>query len=158
MSDAAVVLHPHPSMGGDSSHPFVQTTAALLRMTGTDVITPDLRDPDVGASAAELTRLADTVEGDRLLLIGYSWGSIVTSHASPGRLAARVLVAPPGQMPLGNISTVPSLALLPEHDQFGGAVLPESTLCEVVRGADHFLFGHVDLIAKRAVEWISELG
>lgn len=151
------MLHPHPAMGGDSSHPFVVAMATLLRSAGRNVLTPDLSDPDVAASVADLERLADTLEGDRLFLVGYSWGSIVTSHASPARLAARVLVAPPGKMPLGDVSTLPVLALLPENDQYGGAELPPSAVTELVTGADHFLWGHVDAIAQRAADWLSQV-
>ena len=153
---AAVVLHPHPGMGGDSSHPFVQTVAFLLGGLGMQVVTPDLRDPDVATSAAELTRIADGIDADELFFVGYSWGSVVASHSSPARLVARVLVAPPGLMPLGDVSTLPTLALVPEKDQYGGALLPGNVTVEVIAGADHFLWGYVDAIAQRCVDWISQ--
>jgi alpha/beta superfamily hydrolase len=156
MTTAVVVLHPHPSMGGDSSHPFVVTVAGLLRGLGYEVVTPDLVDPDVAAAARELEQIADGIEADRLFFVGYSWGSVVTSHAQPARLAARVLVAPPGLMPLGDVSSLPTLALIPENDQYGGALLPASVTSEVIARADHFLWGFVDDIARRAVEWLSE--
>lgn len=156
MTSAAIVVHPHPAMGGDASHPFVQTAAFLLRGLGLEVITPDLPDPDVQASAAELARLAAEVDADRLFLVGYSWGSVVVSHAAPANLAARVLVAPPGLMPLGDLTTVPALALVPENDQYGGALLPPNVVTETVAGADHFLWGYVDAIAQRCVDWISQ--
>ncbi len=142
-------------MGGDSSHPFVVTVAAMLRARGFETLTPDLRDPDVATSAAALTEVAELLDCDRLFFVGYSWGSIVTSHAKPARLAARVLVAPPGLMPLGDVSTLPTLALLPENDQYGGALLPATVASEVILRADHFLWGFVDEIATRCVDWIS---
>lgn len=149
-------MHPHPGMGGDSSHPFVVSVARLLEAGGVAVITPDLHDPDVSSAASEVERLAAELDADRLFLVGYSWGSIVVSHAQPARLAARVLVAPPAAMPLGDVATHPVLALCPENDQYGGAVLPTSATVETVPGADHFLWGHVDEIAARAVDWLSQ--
>ncbi|MEY2468094.1 MAG: uncharacterized protein QOF21_792 [Actinomycetota bacterium] len=159
---AAVVLHPHPSMGGDSSHPFVVDVAARLAARGVNAVTPDLRDPDVDTAAAALVGIAESSQSDRLLLVGYSWGSVVTSHASPNDLVARVLVAPPASMQLGETSGVPTLVLVPEHDQFGG---PEKTRAalegqqrvtlEVVPGADHFLWGSIESIAQRCVDWLS---
>lgn len=142
-------------MGGDSSHPFVVTVAAMLRAAGFETLEPDLHDPDVATSAAELEHLANGLAGDRLFFVGYSWGSIVTSHANPARLVGRVLVAPPGLMPLGDVSTLPTLALLPENDQYGGALLPATVASEVIPRADHFLWGFVDEIAMKCVDWIS---
>ena len=191
----AVVVHPHPSMGGDSSHPFVVEVAARLAALGAQVATPDLRDPDVTASAAALTNLAETTARTdiadttarthlaepasrtdiaeparaaghaRVVLVGYSWGSVVASHATPAGLAARVLVAPPASMPLGgHDAAVPTLALVPEHDQCGGPDATQAALAgqvlvamEVVPGADHFLWGSIEAIAQRSVDWLTEL-
>jgi uncharacterized protein len=152
----AVVLHPHPAMGGDSSHPFVVAVAAQLTARGAAVTTPDVHDPDV-ANAAQLL--------DGRILIGYSWGSIVVSHAATDDLAARVLVAPPAAMPLSaQDEAVPTLVLVPEHDQYGDldatraafARHPNATV-EVIPSADHFLWGSIDAIADRIVDWLVAL-
>lgn len=156
MPDAVIVVHPHPSMGGDSSHPFVVTVAAMLRAAGFVTVEPDLRDPDVATSARDLDEIASAVDCDRLFFVGYSWGSVVASHANPPRLAARVLVAPPGLMTLGDLTTLPTFAIIPENDQYGGALLPVSVMTEVVPRADHFLWGFVDDISTRCVDWLRE--
>ena len=140
-------------MGGDSSHPFVVEVASRLSALGVEVATPDLHDPNVATAAPAL--------GDAQFLIGYSWGSVVVSHAQPAGLLARVLVAPPVSMELGDVTATPTLVLVPEHDQYGDvettrALLAGATI-EVVPGADHFLWGHVDPIAARAVEWLAKL-
>jgi len=159
---AGVVLHPHPSMGGDSSHPFVVDVAARLASRGVNVVTPDLRDPDVTVAAEQLRDVAESVQNDRLLLVGYSWGSVVTSHASPHGLVARVLVAPPASMQLGGMSGVPTLVLVPEHDQFGdldamraASAGEQRVTVESVPGADHFLWGSIEPISERCVDWLS---
>ncbi|MDP1793209.1 MAG: alpha/beta fold hydrolase [Acidimicrobiales bacterium] len=160
----AVVLHPHPSMGGDSSHPFVVDVAARLAALGATVATPDLHDPDVTTSAAALTDVAQSLECDRVVLVGYSWGSIVASHATPARLAGRVLVAPPASMPLGASGAMtPTLVLVPENDQYGGPDATQAALAghllvamEVIPGADHFLWGSIEAIAQRCADWLTE--
>lgn len=167
---AAVVLHPHPGMGGDSSHPLVVAMADGLAGLGVEALRPDLRDPDpvtaVGALAALLDPLlADTGAAD-LVLVGYSWGSVVSTLVRAPQLRGRVLVAPPvGMLELpAPDDGVPTLALVPAHDQFGGPDAVDATIgrwpgasVEVVPGADHFLAGAVDRIAARAVAWVDDL-
>jgi alpha/beta superfamily hydrolase len=164
---AAVVLHPHPAMGGDRHHPLVVAVAEGLADAGVAALRPDLTDPDVAVSAGALTDLATELGAEvgveRLVLVGYSWGSVVSSRASPDGLAARVLVAPPVAMfDLPSLDEVPALLLVPAHDQYGGpdavraAVDDTSTATvEVVEGVDHFLAGAIARIAQRAVEWLT---
>jgi dienelactone hydrolase len=143
-------------MGGDSSHPFVTSVAVRLAARGAHVATPDLPDPDIAQAARALPREAN-------ILIGYSWGSVVVTHAAPAGLAARVLVAPPVTMTLGRAEwAVPTLVLVPEHDQYGDleatraafADHPHATV-EVIPAADHFLWGSIDGIADRVVDWLT---
>jgi len=151
-SASAVIVHPHPSMGGDSSHPFVVEVATRLSALGVQVATPDLRDPNVATVAPTL--------GDAQFLVGYSWGSVVVSHAHPPGLVARVLVAPPVSMALGDVTDAAALALVPEHDQYGDLAATKATLAdatvEVISGADHFLWGHIEPIAARVVDWLAQ--
>jgi alpha/beta superfamily hydrolase len=64
-------------------------------------------------------------------------------------------------MTVGVDATAPTLVLVPEHDQYGDleatralfADHPHATV-EVVAGADHFLWGHVEAIADRVVGWL----
>ncbi len=56
---------------------------------------------------------------------------------------------------------VPTLVVVPELDQFGG---PDATKAafggqplitmEVIPGADHFLWGSIESIAQRCVDWL----
>ena len=165
---AAVVLHPHPAMGGDRHHPLVVAVADGLVAEGVAALRIDLSDPDVAASAAALESVAgdllDEVGVDRVVLIGYSWGAAVSALANPGSLAARVRVAPPVSIidvaPPGG---EPTLVLVPAHDQYGP---PDevrravegwpSTTMEVVEGIDHFLAGGIQRIAGRTVAWVTE--
>lgn len=164
----AVVVHPHPAMGGDRDHPLVVAVAEGLAAVGVAALRVDLRDPDVAVSATALEELAKELLTDlgveRLFLVGYSWGSVVAALASPSGLAARVLVAPPVAMfDLRSSDDVPALLLVPAHDQYGGPdavgeVIEGWTTATmvVVEGADHFLAGAISGIAARAVEWLRE--
>ncbi|HEX4865993.1 MAG TPA: hypothetical protein VFV32_00045 [Acidimicrobiales bacterium] len=167
---AAVVLHPHPGMGGDRHHPLVTAVATSLANVGIAALRLDLRDPDVDAAASALTaaavELRAQLDVDRLVLVGYSWGSVVTAEACPDGRVARVLVAPPvtllgGRLPSGE---APTLVLVPAHDQYGPPDAVEALLggrpgteIEVVPGADHFLVGAVARIATRTTEWVDGL-
>lgn len=169
---AAVVLHPHPGMGGNRHHPLVVAVADGLAGAGIAALRPDLPDPDPQRGAAALDELAtgllDELGVDRLLLVGYSWGAAVSARSSHPRLVARVLVAPPSSM-LDEVAApatptpTPTLVLVPAHDQFGPpdavepivAGWPDAAL-EVVAGCDHFLAGAVARIADRAVAWSVE--
>jgi alpha/beta superfamily hydrolase len=167
---AAVVLHPHPAMGGDRHHPLVVAVADGLAGAGVAALRPDLTDPDVATSAGVLTDLASELRTEvgveRVFLVGYSWGSVVSVLASPGGLAARVLVAPPVAMLDLELAVddVPTLLLVPAHDQYGGpdavrSMIDGSTTAsmEVVEGADHFLAGAIARIADRAVAWLATI-
>jgi len=163
---AAVVLHPHPAMGGDRHHPLVVAVSKGLAAVGIAALRPDLDNPDIAASTAALEQLAadlaPDVGTDRVVLVGYSWGSIVASMAAPAGLAALVLVAPPVGMFAVPAPHVPTLVLVPAHDQYGSpdavhAAMDdhEHATIEVVEGCDHFLAGAVDRLATRAVTWLS---
>lgn len=164
-SALATVLHPHPAMGGDRHHPLMVAVADRLAAEGVAALRLDLSDPDVATSSEELTTAAEEACGElsveSVLLVGYSWGSIVSSLAQPAGLVGRVLVAPPvGNMDLARPDDLPLLALVPAHDQFGSpdavrAALAdaEDAVIEIIEGCDHFLAGAVDRIARRVAEW-----
>jgi alpha/beta superfamily hydrolase len=162
---AAVVLHPHPAMGGDRHHPLVVAVAEGLAGAGVAALRVDLPDPDPQASAAALEVVAEELlvdtSVDRLVLVGYSWGAAVSLLARPPQLVARALVAPPASMlASAEPDGAPALVQVPAHDQFGppDAVREAigswpATEIEVVEACDHFLAGAVARIADRVVAW-----
>jgi alpha/beta superfamily hydrolase len=171
---AAVVLHPHPGMGGDRHHPVVTAVAEALADDGVTALRIDLPGPDPTDAVEELVDAAglacDLAGCDRLVLVGYSWGAVVTALAAPGPdLAARVLVAPPVTMlslegSPAEGDAVPTLVLVPTHDQFGPPAAvgeavggwPHITV-EEVQGADHFLAGHAATVADRTATWVASV-
>jgi alpha/beta superfamily hydrolase len=164
-SAAAVVLHPHPGMGGDRHHPLVVSVADGLCTAGVAALRVDLRDASVASAAGALAETAaalrDEVDVDRLFLVGYSWGAAVVALADVDDLSARVLVAPPVTTLDLPPQPEPTLVLVPEHDHYGPppevetALAPwPNTTIEVVGGCDHFLAGAVSRISDRAVAWL----
>lgn len=169
MTLAAVVVHPHPGMGGDSSHPLVSTIARRLDEAGVAAATPNIGDPDFARASSDLAHIASdhmvATGADRLVLVGYSWGSVVSTLVSVGGLVGRVLIAPPVKMmSLGPDDHLGGLVLVPTHDDYGG---PEAVghaldghdgfVIEPIDGADHFLVGAVDRVAERVVAWVGQV-
>jgi alpha/beta superfamily hydrolase len=164
----AVVLHPHPGMGGDRHHPLVVAVCEHLAERGVAALRLDLPNPDPVAEVPHLVAAATELAADedvaRIGLVGYSWGSIVAASAAPPGLVARVLIAPPAAMLAidPREDELPTLVLVPAHDQYGPPdeverLLGEhpGTTIEVVEGADHFLAGAVARIAGRAASWLA---
>ena len=161
----AVVLHPHPAIGGDRHHPLVVTLAERLADSGVAALRVDLNDPSFPVAAEALQAIATELRADvgveRLLLLGYSWGSVVTALADIDDVTARVLVAPPVAHVELAPRREPTLVLVPAHDQYGPpdeveralSSWPDATI-EVVDGCEHFLAGAVGRIAERAVGWL----
>lgn len=157
-------------MGGDSGHPLVTAIAGRFDALGMTTATPDLPDPGFPRACADLIHAADELVAksgaERVVLVGYSWGSAVASMVTVDGLIARVLVAPPvAMMELGSDDGLPGLVLVPAHDDFGGPDAVDHALAgrdglviETVDGADHFLIGATDQVAQRVVEWVSDLG
>ena len=167
---AAVVLHPHPGMGGDRHHPLVVAIATGLASAGVASLRIDLRDPDVSLAASQMDALRctllDHTGATQLVLVGYSWGAVVAATASATSLRARVLIAPP--VATADLAAppdgAPALVLVPAHDQFGPPDVAQQTFAswpdtevEVVEGCDHFLAGAIQRIADRAVGWVTGL-
>lgn len=165
----AVVLHPHPAMGGDRHHPFVVAAAEGLAEVGVTALRLDLTDPDPLASTAALVEAAEELAASegvgRIHLVGYSWGSVVSLLAEPAGLVSRVLVAPPVSMLSMEVAApeVPQLVLVPAHDQYGPpdavrGVMGDwiGTTIELVEGCDHFLMGAVARIADRTTSWLTD--
>lgn len=168
VSAVATVLHPHPGMGGDRHHPLVVALALRLAAEGVAALRLDVPDPAFAPAVEQLEAaagaLADGCDVQRVALVGYSWGAVVSSMAAPAGLVARVLVAPPAPMLVRDpIDAIPTLLLVPAHDQFGPpddvraavAAWP-AAIVEVVEGCDHFLTGAIGRITDRATAWLTD--
>jgi uncharacterized protein len=178
----AVVCHPHPQYGGSMDNDLVVALTRALGAAGLATLRFDFRGvgasggaydhgrgevEDVRAAAATLrTRLGVP----RILLVGYSFGSVMAlqaGSADAGGVAGIVAIGPPVRMMTLDFlkgSSVPLAFVSGDRDQFCplatlGAmreqVAPTSGLA-VIAGADHFFGGHLEALAERVVALATE--
>jgi alpha/beta superfamily hydrolase len=165
---AAILLHPHPHMGGNRFHPMVEALYQLFPASGISVARFDLTSADLHEAAAQVTAAMDAHAepwaGLPILLAGYSFGAGVAMGVTDPRIAGWYLIAPP--LRLDSLESAlgadrrPKGIAVPEHDQFSPpAVVAERTSewrvtsTVVVEGADHFLAGVTGAIAADALRW-----
>jgi uncharacterized protein len=172
---AVVVCHPHPLYGGDMDNPVVTAVCRVAQVAGLATVRFDFRGVrdsegthDQGVSerldvAAALNEAAPYAEDGPLVLIGYSFGALVSLGVVDSRIDGWVLIAPPLASPASLDRSAatdhrPKLVLGPAHDQFTPAeqwhdatAAWRNTLVEVVPMADHFLAGRNAVVADAAI-------
>ncbi len=168
---AAVLLHPHPLMGGDMHAPVPDHLFNALPRAGIAVLRFDFRGAggsggthggggpetaDVKAAVAELREHTT----HRVWLVGWSFGAAVSLAVRDDAVAGWIAVAAPLQSPSDVAAAAgtdprPVHLLVPEHDQFAapqqvGDLTQEWTATElrVLPGADHFLMGHLGVVQE----------
>lgn len=181
-TSGVVICHPHPQYGGSMENDLVVTVAEALRMRGHATLRFDFRGvgasggayddgqgevDDVRAAAAALRQRLDV---PRVALVGYSFGSVMALRAGVGEPDATtgvVAIAPPVRMiGLDFLAgfPVPLAFVTGDRDQFCPLATiesvrerfaPASTL-SLVPGADHFFGGHLDALAARVAELVSD--
>jgi alpha/beta superfamily hydrolase len=177
---AAVLAHPHPQFGGDRQNAVIDLLFRALPRVGVAVLRFDFR--GVGRSegthgdgiderldvVAAIDVMAQLLPDLPLLLIGYSFGALVTLDVTDARVAGWLAVAPPlGAAPTVRLAAADhrrKLVLGAEHDQFTSpdALLAAtaswaSTRVEVLAMADHFLAGALGAVQEHAVAFVDEL-
>jgi alpha/beta superfamily hydrolase len=163
MAMGAVLLHPHPSYGGDQHNVVITALWEALRDAGAPAVRFDFASADVDACVAQAVAAIDSLPADvPVAMVGYSFGGIVASRVLDERVAAWVLVAAPVlDGPIGG-DPRPKLVLVPAHDQFLAPAAARSAVAgwqaatvEEVASADHFLHGVTGAVAARVVDWLS---
>jgi alpha/beta superfamily hydrolase len=164
---AVAVCHPHPQYGGDRHNAVVTALFDALAAAGFVALRFDFRDEFGGGEAersdvvAALDALASMVADAPLHLAGYSFGAAVALRTRDPRVRSIVAVAPPLAMMPVDDPGVPTLVLVPDHDQFSPPAVAapvvgawsDATL-RAVPMADHFLAGATTLVADQAVNWL----
>jgi alpha/beta superfamily hydrolase len=171
-SAVVVLLHPHPSYGGDRFHPFIDGMFRRLRDIPAHAIRFDFSSADEVRAREQVVAAID--EGAsrwpelRTVLVGYSFGAGIAAAVPDDRVSAWYLLAPPlAMLAQATIFQVPrpKALFIPEYDQFSppGAVAdavgkwrPPTTVT-TVPAADHFL-GVVEPIVESALAWVREVG
>ena len=174
---AVVICHPHPLYGGSMDNNVVAAVASGLRQHGIGALmfnfrgvgrsdgAPGDRDEAVVDARAVLDFAAtlDEVDGSRVGLAGYSFGSGVAAAAAASSIPALALIALPismadeGRAALAAYAN-PLLLLSGSADNGSGEEglreLAESAAgaasVEIVPGADHFWWGHEQAITRIA--------
>jgi uncharacterized protein len=166
----AVLLHPHPSYGGNRFHHFIDGLFRRLPDMAVNAIRFDF------SSAAPVTAHREAVAaldhgaelwpGLPAVLVGYSFGAGIAAGVDDDRVAAWFLLAPPLPMLAdATISQVPrpKALVVPEYDQFS----PPAAVAQGVAGwkavtvttvphSDHFL-GVVEPVVAGALAWAGEV-
>ena len=132
----AVVCHPHPLYGGTMDNDVVTTIAGIYRELGVPTARFNFRgvgasegghdnaDGEVADLGAVVEWLQQQVSGTRLLIAGYSFGSVVAAAGSYALNAEHlVLLAPPVERytfaPQGCFGC-PAIVVLGEEDELVG--------------------------------------
>jgi alpha/beta superfamily hydrolase len=179
-SAAAVLLHPHPTAGGDMHSLVTSILAEGLPAEEVAVLRFNFR--GVGRSGgsheggvgerldglAAIDALAARVPAELpLALVGWSFGADVALTVDHPRLCGWVAIAPPmreaalDEMVAADDSR-PKLLVVPARDQFNPPEKAEpqvaswvNTTVEVIPGADHFLVGRGDRVITAVTNFLS---
>jgi uncharacterized protein len=154
----AVLLHPHPSYGGNRFHPFIDALFDRLPTISVSAIRFD--------SPSAVDAAADRWPHRPGILVGYSFGAGIAASIDDERVGAWYLLAPPLVMladaTIGDVSR-PKVLVIPEHDQFSppAAVIDavagwQATTVTTMPDADHFL-GVVEPFVVSALTWIEQV-
>ncbi len=144
----AVLLHPHPDMGGNRYNNVVDALYRALPPAGVTALRFDFSSSAVDVATAETVEMLD-VTGPAYLL-GYSFGAGIASTVVDQRVLGRCLIAPPASMLVER-----DYVIAAEHDQF----FPPSDLAPdaVVAGADHFFAGRTDAVVDACVAFLKQV-
>jgi hypothetical protein len=178
---AAVLCHPHPLFGGTMHNKVVYQAAKALRQFGIPVLRFNFR--GVGLSEgvhdkgrgeqddvrAALDFLAADFPGRPILVVGFSFGSVVGLHV--GCKDARVveliglgLPADYSNFDFLQTCAKPKLIVQGGSDKFGSrenvksvfAAMSAPRRLVIVEGADHFFAGQLEKVGAVISEWLAE--
>lgn len=156
---SAVLLHPHPDMGGDR---FNNVITALYEALGAAGVTPhrfDFASSDPDTARDQTIAVIDAAEAP-VVLVGYSFGGGIAATVAHPSIAGWCLLAPALTLVAPTIAADPrpKLVLAAQDDAwFGPDVLQAATAGwrttsqVVLAGADHFF---LDRAADQAAELV----
>jgi len=167
MVGLAVLVHPHPAMGGDRFNHVVATLFETLPDHGWGAARFDLSSSEPAEAAAQVEAVLERLGGPRLALVGYSFGADVSLSVAAAGLVGWAAVAPP--LRFGDHDRVaadrrPKQLIVPERDQYRPpaevrAITASWVAASVstVPGADHFLQPGALEVAASVAEWLTGL-
>lgn len=171
---AAIICHPHPQYGGDRFNHVVTALFAALPPADIAALRFDFRDEFSGGTGERLDALAAiddvaaVVPGVPIVALGYSFGAMIALGLDDERVTALGLIAPPLAMaPDVAAPSVPTLVLVPAHDQFSPPAVASPIVARwaasatapieqrTIEMADHSLVGHTGTVADQVTAWLS---
>ncbi len=157
---AAVLVHPHPGLGGDRFNHVIDALYRGLPREGVTALRFDLTSPDPGRAGQETLSAISAAPSTTVVPVGYSFGADIGLGIHEDRVAGWVAIAPPlrfGHFDSAGADPRPKLLLVPEHDQFTPPdVVREATgswaatEIVIIEGADHFLLEGASRPARRS--------
>ena len=164
---AAVLVHPHPDMGGDRFNAVIDAVYRSLPPAGVSAARFDVSSSDPLQARVDTLTVISAIVAPQVVLVGYSFGADVILSIDDTRVVGWFAVAPP--LRLGDFAAVgpdarPKYLLVPERDQFS----PPPRVRELTAGwthttvvsladADHFLNGQATAVADGVRAWIGRL-
>jgi len=163
----AVLLHPHPDMGGNRFNHVIHALYEALPEGGFSAARFDFTSSDVGLAAHEAAAVVEQCSTTgAVVVVGYSFGAGVALHVTGPAVVGWVLVAPylGGALGEAGADQRPKLVLVAERDQWSppsrvqpiAAPWPNTTVTTIA-GADHFLAGRTAPVVGAALEWLGTL-
>ena len=170
LAGAVVRCHPHPQHGGNRFNTVVTALYDALPAAGHAALRFDFRREfaggdgerlDVVAALDHLDTVAELADVPRYV-VGYSFGAVVALNTRDDRISAVVAIAPPLAVMTATDPGVPTLVVVPRHDQFSPPDATEpivttwpSVDVTIVESADHFLAGRTGEVARLVVAWLA---
>jgi len=162
----AILLHPHPDMGGNRFNSVVDALYRALPPAGVGAVRFDFSSSDKDLAAARTVEVIDQIATRPLALIGYSFGAAIATMVSDDRVAGWFLIAPPLRLVSANDHKVgsdprPKALAIPEFDQFSPPAQTRqategwvNAAMNVVPGTDHFLHSGLDDVVAQVLAWL----
>ena len=160
----AVLLHPHPDMGGDRHNNVVSALYEALPPEGVTALRFDFSTSNVDTAASETREALDLLEDQPRLIVAYSFGGGIAATIDDPSVAGWFLIAPALTMvqPVIGDDPRPKAIVAAEHDHFFSPARLEAasegweeTEHMTVAGADHMFVGRADVVASLAVDWLA---
>jgi len=177
---AVVVCHPHPLFGGDMHNSVVTAVCRALVEAGVAALRFNFRgvgrsqgrfgdgvgEREDALAALAFLRRREGVDPAKVGLVGYSFGAAVALMAADEQVAALAAISPPafGHAMAPPAVACPALLITGDRDDVAppaqvtalGRTLGPQCRVEVIPGADHFWWGHDEMLAQAVVAFLRD--
>ena len=159
----AILLHPHPDMGGDRYNNVIAALYEALPAAGVSALRFDFSVSDLETAVADTMSALDRMVVEPRFLVAYSFGGGVAATMTDERIAGWYLIAPALTMfePAIGDDPRPKAIVAAEHDRFFSPARLEVATSEweatersTITGADHMFVGRTDAVVEATLEWL----